>query len=227
MLSHRLVRSVVAAGLAVVAAAGILAQTPTYKVDPAHSSVGFSIRHLLTQVQGKFNEFEGSVVYDPAQPEASRVEFTVQAKSIDTGNARRDDHLRSADFFDVAKYPTLSFRSEKVVAKGKDEVEVTGPFTMHGVTKTITVPGKILGIMKTEKFGQRAGFESSFTVSRKEFGITWNQALDAGSMVLGDEVRVTINVEAVLQGSAEGSLSGKEAKPAQPKTQPPAPVPGR
>ncbi len=188
--------------LTLALAGAALAAGTTFDVDKAHSGVSFSIRHLLTQVTGKFNDYSGTIVYDPANPAAGSVEFTIQAKSIDTGVEKRDGHLRSPDFFDVEKFPTITFKSEKVAAKGKDELDVTGPLTMHGVTKTVTVPVKLLGTM--DAFGgKRAGFQANFTVSRKDFGISWNKALDAGAMLLGDDVAVTINVEAATAPPAK------------------------
>ncbi len=179
-----------------------IAAGTTFEIDKAHSGVTFSVRHLLTQVTGKFDDYAGSIVYDPANPAAGSVELTIQAKSIDTGVEKRDGHLRSPDFFDVEKFPTLSFKSEKVAAKGKDEIEVTGPLTIHGVTKSVTVPVKLLGTM--DAFGgKRAGFQASFIVSRKDFGITWNKTLDAGALLLGDDVAVTINIEAATAPPAK------------------------
>jgi polyisoprenoid-binding protein YceI len=186
-----------------VMAPSVLAAATTYDVDKAHSSVGFSIRHLLTQVQGKFNDYTGAITYDPAAPDASVVELTVQAKSIDTGNERRDGHLKSPDFFDATKFPTLSFKSQKIVSRSKDELDVTGVVSMHGVSRTITVPVKVLGVMSTVAFGQRAGFQTTFALNRKEFGINWNKALDTGGMLLGDDVTITINVEAAARQPAK------------------------
>jgi polyisoprenoid-binding protein YceI len=181
--------------LVLLAAPAALAAT-TFDVDAPHTSVLFSIRHLVTEVQGKFTKFNGAIVYDAKNPGNSSVEFTVDAASIDTANGKRDDHLRSADFFDVAQFPALAFKSEKVKAKGKDQLEVTGVFTMRGVSKTITVPAKILGVIESKDWGTKAGFSASFVINRKDFGMSWNKALDVGGLVLGDDVTVTLNVEA-------------------------------
>ncbi|MBP7147295.1 MAG: YceI family protein [Acidobacteria bacterium] len=171
----------------------------TYDVDRSHSSVVFSIRHFVSQVQGRFGEFQGALVYDEANPSASSVEFTVQTASIDTDNAKRDDHLRSTDFFDAEKNPTISFRSTKVAADGKDGLLVTGDLTLKGVTKSVTVPVKVLGVMDAGKMGRRAGFAGTFTVNRKDYGITWNRALDQGGFLLGDDVAITVNIEAAAK----------------------------
>ncbi len=167
-----------------------------YKIDAAHTTVLFSIRHIFTDVQGKFQKFDGAIEYDPANGAAASVQFTVDAASIDTNNEKRDGHLRSPDFFDAAKFPTVSFKSTKVVAKGKDMLEVTGDFTMRGVTKSITVPVKVLGVLDSKDFGKKAGFSTTFTINRKDYGMTWNKVMDVGGALLGDEVKIEVSVEA-------------------------------
>jgi polyisoprenoid-binding protein YceI len=171
------------------------AETVAYKVDPAHSAVSFTIRHFVSNVPGRFGDFNGVIKYDKANPAASSVEFTVQAASISTDNKDRDDHLKSPDFFDVAKFPTLTFTSTKVAAKDADTLDVTGNLTIHGVTKQVTIPVEVLGTMKTPR-SEKAGFETAFTVNRKDFGIVWNRVLDAGGTVLGEDVKISIAVEA-------------------------------
>jgi polyisoprenoid-binding protein YceI len=173
-----------------------------YKVDPSHSAVGFTIRHFVTNVPGRFKDFEGIIQHDRQKPEASTVRFTVQAGSIETDNNERDEHLRSEDFFDVQKFPTLSFTSTSVQAKDANHLQVTGDFTLHGVTRRITIPVEILGTVKGAH-GEKAGFEASFTINRKDYGIVWNRVLDAGPM-LGDDVRITIAVEANQQEAQPG-----------------------
>jgi len=176
------------------------AEAATYKADPVHSKVGFSIRHLVSDVDGRFKEFDGTIKYDAQHPADSGVQFSVQAASIDTGNDGRDKDLRSPNFFDAAKFPTLSFTSTKVVAKGNDAFDVTGNLTIHGVTKTVTIPAKFRGEVKSP-MGVRAGFESTFTVNRLDYGVTWNRAIEGGGTILGDEVNVQIRIEAVRQGA--------------------------
>ena len=175
-----------------------LAEPVTYKVDTDHSGVGFSIRHFVSNVPGRFRDFDGVIKYDKQNPAASTVELTVKAASIDTGNNDRDEHLRGPDFFDVQKFPTLTFTSTKVAAKDADTLDVTGNLTMHGVTKQVTIPVDVLGSVKTPN-GEKAGFESSFTVNRKDYGIVWNRVLDAGGSVLGEDVKITIAIEANRQ----------------------------
>lgn len=169
-----------------------------YKVDSDHSGVAFSLRHFVSNVPGRFNDFEGTIRYDKLSPAASGIEFTVRTASIDTGNNDRDAHLRSADFFDVQRFPTLTFTSTEVKPKDANTLEVTGDLTLHGVTKRITIPVEVLGTIKAPN-GEKAGFEVAFTVNRKDFGLTWNRVLDAGGTVLGEEVKINIEVEANRQ----------------------------
>ena len=173
------------------------AETAVYKVDPNHSGVSFSIRHFVSNIPGRFRDFSGVIKHDPQSPAASSVAFTVQAASIDTANDDRDEHLRSADFFDVQKFPTLTFTSTKVAARDADTLEVTGDLTLHGVTRTVTIPVDVLGTFKSPR-GEKAGFEASFTLNRKDYGIAWNRVFDAGP-VLGDEVKVNVSIEADRQ----------------------------
>jgi polyisoprenoid-binding protein YceI len=189
-----------ALSLALVLPALAWAELATYKVDADHSGVSFTIRHFVTNMPGRFRDFDGMIKYDPKNPAASSVEFTVQAASIDTANNNRDEHLRSKDFFDVEKFPTLTFTSTKVVPKGANALDVTGNLTMHGVTKQVTIPVEVLGFAKTPR-GEKGGFETSFKVDRKEFGITWNNMMDSGP-VLGDEVKINIAIEANRQQEA-------------------------
>jgi polyisoprenoid-binding protein YceI len=183
---------------AVAAAAAAPAVAPAtgghvYTIDKNHSIVGFSIRHLVSNVEGRFKDFAGTVAYDPKNPQAASVDVIVQATSIDTGTDRRDDDLRSENFFDVAKYPTLTFKSSSVAGSG-NTLQVTGDLTMHGVTKRITVPVKVLATMPFRN-GEKAGFSTAFTVDRKDYGVTWNKALDQGGTLLGDEVTIDIQLE--------------------------------
>lgn len=187
--------------LALFLPAVAVAAPAAYKVDPNHSSVGFTIRHFVSNVPGRFRDFNGVIKYDKQNPAASSVELTVQAASINTDNTDRDNHLKSADFFDVEKFPTLTFTSTKVTAKDADTLNVTGNLTMHGVTKEVTIPVNVLGTMKGPR-GEKAGFETGFTLNRKDYGIVWNRVLDAGGSILGDDVKVSIEIEADQQAEA-------------------------
>ena len=183
-----------------VALAAVLAASPafaaeTFVIDKGHSEVGFQIRHMMSKVRGRFTDFEGRIVADRTKPEASSVELAIQSTSIDTANPNRDKDLRGADFFDVEKYPTIMFKSTRITPKGKDSYDVTGTLTIRGVSKEVTLPVTFLGIMKNMRGQDAAGFETAVTLNRKDFGIVWNKALDAGGVLLGDEVYVSINLE--------------------------------
>lgn len=169
--------------------------TTRYTVDSVHSEVSFSIRHLVTKVRGIFREFQGTIVYDKNNPENSSVEFRIQAASIDTNNAKRDEHLRSPDFFEVAKFPEIVFVSKRVEKAGDQDYRVTGELTLHGVTKVITLPVTFDGEVKDPWGNVKAGFSTQYRLNRKDFGIHWNQTLDTGGLLLGDEVDVTIHLE--------------------------------
>lgn len=211
-------RIAILAAAAVLTASAAFAAPETFQFDKAHSLVGFRIRHFVSKVEGRFRDFEGSATLDRQNPAASRVDLTIQAASIDTGADNRDKHLKSADFFDAEKFPTITFKSTKVTPKGKDAYDVTGDFTMHGVTKSITIPVRHGGFLKAGKV-EKAGFEvASFSIERKDYGITWNRAVDAGGVMLGDDVEINIQVEA--------NKPLEDAKPAAPAA-PAVPKPGR
>lgn len=168
----------------------------TYQFDKSHTTVGFQVRHIFTMLSGRFTDYAGTIQVDRARPETSSVEFTIQATSIDTAEPRRDQHLRSADFFDVATHPTISFKSTSVKASGKDSFLVTGDLTMRGVTKQVTLPVTLLGEGKDPFGNEKMGLETSVTLNRKDFGLAWNKALETGGMLVGEEVKVQIAIEA-------------------------------
>lgn len=203
LISRASVASLLAAAFLGLSA-GAQAAPTTWTIDPNHSNVTFSIRHFFSKVTGSFTKFSGQVVYDPANPGASMAKAEIDANSITTSNDRRDNHLRSADFFDVAKYPTLSFESTKVTADGS-KLKIEGNLTMHGVTKPVTLEGEFLGAGPAMG-GQRAGFEASGKIDRKEFGIVWNKTVDNGTM-LGDDVEIHLGIE----GATEPAGGGKKA----------------
>jgi polyisoprenoid-binding protein YceI len=193
---NRILYQAIAATL--LLAFSVLAET--YSIDKTHSSVSFSIRHLVSRVSGRFNDFSGTIQYDPAAPEKSQVEAVVQMASIDTDNEKRDGHLKSPDFFDVTQYPVVTFKSTKSEKQG-DLLIVTGDLTMHGVTKSIVMPVEILGIgtHPMRDNAPVAGFASQAVLKRSEFGVnSWTDP----AKVLGDEVSVTLAIEAV--GKAPG-----------------------
>jgi Uncharacterized conserved protein len=208
--------------LALLAAAAlpVFAETETFAFDKAHSLVGFRIRHFVSKVEGRFKDFDGTIWIDRQNPSASKVELTIPTASIDTSNEGRDKDLRSENFFDVAKYPMITFKSTKIEPKGKDTYEVAGEFSMHGVTKTITVPVKHGGFLKMKGrngMTEKTGFEVAFPLNRKDFGLIWNRPLDSGGFMLSDDVEINIQVEA-------NKVMPEEAKPAAP---PAAPTPAK
>ncbi len=167
----------------------------TYKIDPVHSSVAFSVKHMvISNVKGKFQEFTGILVLE--NNSLKEATGTIQTKSIDTGVAQRDEDLRSANFFDVEKFPTITFKSKRVEKKG-EELLLVGDYTMHGVTKELSLPVKLSGPVKDPWGNQRIGLEAKTKLSRKDYGMTYNKALEAGGLVVGDEVEIEINAEAV------------------------------
>jgi polyisoprenoid-binding protein YceI len=184
--------------LVLVLGFGSAAAEGTYVIDTVHSNVGFKVRHLVSKVSGEFTDFSGMIVADFEKLDASSVEFTVKTASIDTGNEKRDDHLRSADFFDVEKFPEITFKSSKITKIDDDSFAVAGTLTMHGVSREITITVDFLGEM-TAMGGTRAGYELTTTLNRKDYGVSWNRALDAGGFVLGDDVEVNIALEVVKQ----------------------------
>jgi len=189
--SRSLLATLVAAALAATTAGA----AETFTFDKVHSDVGFQIRHFVSKVRGRFTDYDGTIVVDKAKPEASSVELTIKATSIDTDNENRDKDLRGPNYFDVEKFPEITFKSSKVTPKGGDKYDVTGTLTMHGVSKEITLPVSYLGTVDSGR-GMKAGFETAITLNRKDFGIVFNRVLDSGGTMLGDDVLISINVEA-------------------------------
>ncbi|MEA2239134.1 MAG: hypothetical protein QOC81_3858 [Thermoanaerobaculia bacterium] len=182
---------------ALLASATSLFAAETFVVDKAHSEATFQVRHMMSKVSGKFDDFSGKIELDRTKPGASSVEFTVKTASINTGVADRDKHLRSADFFDAEKNPEITFKSTKIVpTKTKNVYAVTGDLTMRGVTKHVTIPVEFNGFGKDPWGNERAGFSLTTTVNRKDYGINWNKALDNGGFLLSDDVTINVNLEA-------------------------------
>lgn len=169
----------------------------TYTLDPAHSRIGFVARHaMITKVRGTFNELTGSGTFDADDPTKSHFEVTIQAASIDTGNADRDGHLRSNDFFDMDRYPTITFTSTSITGHG-DEYEVTGDLTIKDVTKPITFELEVTGTA-VDPFGNtRLGLEGETKINRKDWGVNWNAALEAGGVLVGEKVTLEFDVSAI------------------------------
>lgn len=194
--------------LAPLVALAVLALAPsargekeTFVFDKAHSEFGFKVRHFVSKVGGRFTKFDGTIQIDATNPLASTVELKIDAASINTGNPDRDKHLNSPDFFDTAKFPEIIFKSTKIALKGKDTFEVTGDLTMRGVTKPVVLTVVANGFASDGHGGQKAGFDVTGKLNRKEFGVSYN-ALADGLAVLSEEVDLGITVEANKQKPA-------------------------
>ncbi len=180
-----------------------------WNVDKAHSSFGFSVRHMvISKTTGKFHDFEGKVSFDGENTDKGSVELSIQTASIDTDNEERDTHLKSADFFDVEKFPTMSFKSTSSTPIKDGNFQLTGDITIKGVTTTVTFDCNFHGAIADPWGNTRAGFSASTKISRKEFGLTWNKALETGGLIVGDEV--TINLELELVQAKEVAEEKKE-----------------
>ena len=171
-----------------------------WNIDPSHSAVQFTVRHLvISKVRGTFERWQGTIDFDPSQPEASKVSVRIEAASIDTHEPNRDQHLRSADFFDVENYPAITFESRKVERRGKDRYRVLGDLTMHGVTRPVELDAEYLGAGKDPWGHERVGFFAKTALNRKEFGLNWNQLLEGGGVVVSEQVEISLDVQAIAQ----------------------------
>lgn len=174
-----------------------------WNIDVSHSAIQFSVRHMmLSKVHGRFGSWSGRFELDEQAPDRSVVEVTIDAASIDTREPKRDEHLRSADFFAVADHPTLRFRST-AVRRADDGYLVDGDLTIRGVTRPVTLTVEDTGRAKDPWGGERAGFAARATLSRKDFGLTWNALLETGGVVVGDKIEIAIDVQAVREAAAE------------------------
>ena len=173
--------------------------TGTWNIDASHSTVGFTVRHaMISKVHGKFNEFEGVLVLDGANPEKSTASLTIQATSIDTNSADRDTHLRSAEFFDAENMPTLTFVTTSVVPKSDaGAFNLHGDLTIHGVTQPVIIEVEVQGVGQDPWGNTRVGLEGETEISRKDFGLEWNAPLAAGGVLVGDKIKITLDIEAV------------------------------
>ncbi len=175
-----------------------LAAASEYQIDTAHSAAQFSVRHMMvSNVKGQFNKLTGTIVYDPANLAASKVDATVEAATVNTRETRRDDHLKSPDFLDAAKFPSLTFKSKSIYREG-GELKMKGDLTIHGITREVVmaVDGPSPEIKDARPGFYRIGASATTKINRKDFGLMWNRALEAGGVVVGDEVVVTIDIEA-------------------------------
>ncbi len=185
--------------VSLLAAAPVLASaaTSSWTIDASHSQVGFAVKHLvISNVRGEFGAYQGKLVLDDADPTRSTVEATIDVNSVDTRVADRDAHLKSPDFFDVAKYPSITFKSTKVAKAGKDKLAVTGDLTLHGVTKPVVLDVSTSPEVKGMYGETRRAFSAITKISRKDYGLTWNKLVEAGPAV-GDEVSIALDLELV------------------------------
>jgi polyisoprenoid-binding protein YceI len=172
----------------------------TWTVDPTHSLVEFAVKHLMiSTVRGRFGDVKGTVRYNETDPKQSKVEIEIPIASIDTRAEQRDAHLRSPDFFHVEQHPTMTFKSKRIEGNVDGEFKLIGDLTIRGTTKEVVLEAEFQGRTRDPWGGERQGFEAKGKVNRKDFGLNWNQALDAGGWVLGDDIKMTIEVELVKQ----------------------------
>lgn len=176
-------------------------QRTVWALDPSHSSVDFSARHMvISTVRGHFAKVEVDATFNEQAPEKSSIAARIDVNSIDTKDAQRDAHLKSADFLDAAKYPTLVFASKRVQAAGNGRYSVVGDLTIHGVTRQVSLDTTFAGTVKDPWGNQRAGFSAETTINRKDFSLTWNQLLEAGGWAVGEAVKISIEAEFVKKG---------------------------
>ncbi|MBK8023589.1 MAG: YceI family protein [Chloroflexi bacterium] len=180
-----------------------------WTLDKAHTTANFSARHMMVAtVHGRFAAPTGTINFDPANPTAASVEATIDATTLTTDLADRDGHLKSPDFLDVAKYPSITFKSTKVEPQGQDTAKVTGDLTIRGVTRPIVLDVEFLGTAKDPWGGHRAGFSATARINREDFGLTWNVALEAGGVLVGKDIKLTLEAEAILVPESEAAAAG-------------------
>ncbi len=174
-----------------------MTQTTTWKIDPAHSVAEFKIKHMMiANVKGKFSGINGTLNFDEASPANSTVEASIPLETVSTGDAQRDGHLKSADFFNVEVHPTMTFKSTKIEVKKPGELAVTGDLTIHGITKPVTFHVEGPTPPAKDPWGNtRVGLEATAKINRKDFGLTWNAALETGGVLVGEEVAISLDVE--------------------------------
>ena len=170
----------------------------TWKIDPVHSQIEFGVRHMMiTTVKGRFAGVEGTVRFDEARPDEAEVDVRIDASTIDTREAQRDAHLRSADFFDVERYPHITFRSTGALKRNGREFTLTGDLTLHGVTKPVVLDVVEEGRGKDPWGGERLGFSATTKIKRSDFGLTWNQALETGGVLVSDDIKVSLELQLI------------------------------
>lgn len=175
-----------------------------YKIDPAHSTAQFVVRHMMiTNVRGGFSDVQGTVVYDPENHRESRIDVTIDATKLNTNDGQRDAHLRSADFLDVEKYPTITYQSKQIAPAGEGEWSITGDLTVHGVTKEVVLKAEGPTNETKDPWGNiRIGASATTKIKRSDFGLSWNAALETGGLLVGDELKIELEVSAVRAEAA-------------------------
>jgi polyisoprenoid-binding protein YceI len=177
-----------------------------WKIDPSHSAIAFSVRHMVvSKTRGRFTKWSGQLRFDPENPAASSVEVDIEPGSLDTADKDRDAHLRSADFFDVEKFPTATFRSTKVEPNGDDRYKVTGNLTIRSVTRPVVLDVTYEGAGKDPWGGERAGFNATTSLDRRHFGLEWNKTLETGGLLVGEKVDLTLEIEAIKQPAQQAA----------------------
>jgi polyisoprenoid-binding protein YceI len=176
----------------------LTALTGDYTIDPAHSTIGFTVRHaMVTNVKGAFDEFSGSLHLDGSDPSASTASIDVKMDSINTGSADRDGHLKSADFFKIEEFPTMTFRSTKAEALGDEDYRITGDLTILGTTKPVTIDLEFNGAAKDPFGNERVGFEGKAEIKRSDWGLTWNTTLETGGVLVSDKIKLNFDISAI------------------------------
>lgn len=185
--------------LALTLALGLVSKAETWSIDKAHSSVGFTVSHMvISKVNGKFDDFDATVSFDGKDLKAASVEATVQIASVDTDNEKRDEHLRSGDFFDAENHPTMTFKSTKIEPGTDNEFKMTGDLTIRGVTKPVTFDAKLNGTTNDPWGNTRAGFSATAEINRQDFGVSWSSVLDNGGLVVSDNVTINLEIQVIL-----------------------------
>lgn len=195
MLKTGVKKGFVLVGLSVFLFSGMLYAAP-YEIDTTHSNVGFAVKHLMVStVQGNFTDYTGTIEFDKDNLSGFKADVTIQAKSINTQLEARDNHLRTSDFFDIENHPMIIFKSTKIVSQG-DGYEITGDLTIRGVTKEITIPLTIEGPVQSPFGAEVIGLSGEAQINRQDFGVSWNKQMDSGGLIVSDNVKIVINIEA-------------------------------
>ncbi len=176
-----------------------MAHAAPYVADPAHSNISFAVRHMFAQVKGNFNDYTGNFDFDPKTKELKEIDFTIKTVSLNTNHTQRDNHLRAADFFDATQFPEIRFTALTIKKDAKGNYTLAGPLTLHGVSKNVTFTAKFLGAAKNPWGTETASFTATTKINRKDFGMSWNKAIDNGGVLIGNDVDITIDIEGMAK----------------------------